>query len=518
MRLAELISLVNAEYEKNPAHATLAGAFSHITGRAEQQASSGSASVLVERLGRDFDHAASDAEQLRAAAAVLDRIARATGSVGHAADFNSRLADTARRLLGLAEGDIRGALARLRVRIEESSVHIPAERLDGLFSDLLGTTSLAPVWDERIGRPPATLDEALAACNLTARRNGSGDIRALTSPDIVGAGLEALRVITPSVMAGSHMITSGPDGHRERWDFTSGGFGISAIPTPKKMRQPIRPDEPRRIIGWQITHRDTDDPPEGHATYEIRTLDDVLAWLAEADDRGVWRLLPVCEDDIEEPFFVEPSPRPSALADRGEHELPREEVERIAVANLMASTGHEEMCVRHVETLNDFELVEWATDEHGLFPPTTPWVFDEQTRHFFRLKAGVLQVAPPLGRGGGPDEARLEEEPGIELVGDSGNGAAETLRRIKTDLHYQGVGRNLALEIRRAIHNAELPTAARVQDYFYELCGEDERLAGAVRQALAEVEGITDLDAPFICPVCKTSFHDRDPVLRCCRE
>lgn len=517
MRLAELMSLVNAEYEKNPAHASLAGAFSPITGRAEQQASSGSASILVERLGRDFDHAASDAEQLRAAAAVLDRIARATGSVGCAADFNSRLADTARRLLELAEGDIRGALARLRVRIEESAVHIPADTLDHLFTDLLGMTSLAPVWDERIGRPPATLDEALAACNLAARRNGSGDITALASPDIVGAGLEALRVITLSVRAGSYMITSGPDGRRERWDFTSGGLGISAIPTPKKTHPTSRPAEPPQIIGWQITHRDTDDPPDGHATYELRTLDAVLAWLATADDHGVWRLLPVREGDIEEPFFIEDPPRPSALADRAEHELPREEVERIAVANMMDSTGHEEMCVRHVETLSDFELVEWATDEHGMFPPTTPWVFDEQTQHFFRLKAGVLQVAPPLSRGDGPDEAHLEEEPGIELVAGSGS-TAETLREIKTNLRYQGVGRKLALEIRRAIHNAELPNAARVQDYLYELCGEDERLAGAIRQALAEVEGITDLDAPFVCPACKTSSRERDLVLRCCRE
>lgn len=234
MRLAELMSLVNAEYEKNPAYASLDGAFSHITGRAEPQASSISAKTLVERLGRGFDPAASDAEQLRAAAATLDNISRASSSiVGDDDEFPVRLANAARRLRDLAAGDIRGALARLRVRVEESSVHIPADILDHLFTDLLGMSSLAPVWDERIGRPPATLDEALAACNLAATRDSSGDITALTSPDIAGAGLEALRVIALVVWAGSHMITSGPDGRRERWDFTSGGVSINAIPTPE---------------------------------------------------------------------------------------------------------------------------------------------------------------------------------------------------------------------------------------------------------------------------------------------
>jgi hypothetical protein len=518
MRQAELMSLVNAEYEKNPAHASLDGAFDRITGLPITDAPCASAGAIVKRVADSFDPLASDAEQLRTAAAVLDSLARAGESIAGEDELPSRLAAASGRVSELAAGDIRGALARLRIRIEESSVHIPADRLDGLFTDLLSLASLAPVWEERIGRPPATLDEALAACNLTARRDGTGDITALTSPDIAGAGLEALRVITLSVQSGSYMITSGPEGRRERWDFTTGGLGINSIPTPKKTNRAIRPGGPPQFVGWQITNRDTDSPPDGHTTYEVRTLDDVLAWLASADDRHLWRLLPACEGDIEEPVFVSPPPRPPVLADRGGHELPREEVERIAVANMLASTGHEEMCVRHLETLSDYELIEWGTDEHGLFPPTTPWVFDEVTQHFFRLKAGVLQVAPPLGGGDGPDEARLEEEPEIELIPGSGNGAVETLHRIKTDLHYRGVGRNLALEIRRAIHNAELLNAARVQDYFYELCGEDERLAAATRRALSEIEGVTDLDTPFVCPDCKKAYHVRDDMLYCCRD
>jgi len=54
--------------------------------------------------------------------------------------------------------------------------------------------------------------------------------------------------------------------------------------------------------GWQIVHRETDNPPEGFLTFELYSLEYCLEWLStQGEDRGLWRLLPCMEGDVEEP-------------------------------------------------------------------------------------------------------------------------------------------------------------------------------------------------------------------------
>lgn len=58
-------------------------------------------------------------------------------------------------------------------------------------------------------------------------------------------------------------------------------------------------------IGWQIVERETDDPPAGMTTYEVYSLETVLAWMQENRHQASrWRLLPIFDGDIEEPMFM----------------------------------------------------------------------------------------------------------------------------------------------------------------------------------------------------------------------
>lgn len=58
-----------------------------------------------------------------------------------------------------------------------------------------------------------------------------------------------------------------------------------------------------KLIGYQIVHRETDNPPWGVGTYEVYPLDVCLGFLESHQERGLWRLLPVYEGDVEEPEF-----------------------------------------------------------------------------------------------------------------------------------------------------------------------------------------------------------------------
>jgi len=56
-----------------------------------------------------------------------------------------------------------------------------------------------------------------------------------------------------------------------------------------------------KMLGWQITHRDNDNPPPGMMTYEVFDYNTVMTVLANLNDRPEWRLLPVYEGDVDEP-------------------------------------------------------------------------------------------------------------------------------------------------------------------------------------------------------------------------
>jgi hypothetical protein len=80
----------------------------------------------------------------------------------------------------------------------------------------------------------------------------------------------------------------------------------------QRQQELTRPDLPprqgdREPIGWQIVHRQTDDPPGGMATYEIYSYEFVIRWIgmkrSEQDGWG-WRLIPIFEGDLPEPVFV----------------------------------------------------------------------------------------------------------------------------------------------------------------------------------------------------------------------
>lgn len=65
----------------------------------------------------------------------------------------------------------------------------------------------------------------------------------------------------------------------------------------------------RTCIGWQIVHRETDDPPFGMSTYEVYPLDFVVRWFAllPVREKSRWRCLPIFEGDVEDPLMVDPS-------------------------------------------------------------------------------------------------------------------------------------------------------------------------------------------------------------------
>lgn len=71
--------------------------------------------------------------------------------------------------------------------------------------------------------------------------------------------------------------------------------------TPKPSETPIK--EPSPLLGFQIVHTETDDPPDGMTTYEIYPLHFVVQWFRELSpqDKPNWRMLPVFEGDIDEP-------------------------------------------------------------------------------------------------------------------------------------------------------------------------------------------------------------------------
>jgi len=66
------------------------------------------------------------------------------------------------------------------------------------------------------------------------------------------------------------------------------------------------------VIGFQIVNTGTDDPPEGMKTFEVYDLEFCLTWLARTNS-VLWRLLPVFEDDVEEPTFPNGKPQPISI-------------------------------------------------------------------------------------------------------------------------------------------------------------------------------------------------------------
>jgi hypothetical protein len=60
-----------------------------------------------------------------------------------------------------------------------------------------------------------------------------------------------------------------------------------------------------KIVGWQIVHRETHDPPDDQATFEIYSFDFVSSWHDKQEDPSEWRLLPIREGTIENPVFVD---------------------------------------------------------------------------------------------------------------------------------------------------------------------------------------------------------------------
>lgn len=214
----------------------------------------------------------------------------------------------------------------------------------------------------------------------------------------------------------------------------------------------------------------------------------------------------------------EPQPTPDKLADSSGAELPHDQVKRLAERNIVASMGKEELAEVYLSTQGDAEILQWATDEHGLFPPTTPWVYDEETGRYFRLNCGTLQHAPRAAQVEGPDEELIENALGVETVPGSGSVAIERLDEIRQRLHIEAVGRALAREIINDIHEGDLRNYAHVQEALHERAADDNKLYNAIRAALEELEGITDLDAPFICPNCRTAYRRRDEMIFCCRD
>ena len=60
-----------------------------------------------------------------------------------------------------------------------------------------------------------------------------------------------------------------------------------------------------KIVGWQIAHKETFDPPDDQATFEIYTFKFVNFWRDKQDNPSEWRLLPIYEGTIENPVFVD---------------------------------------------------------------------------------------------------------------------------------------------------------------------------------------------------------------------
>jgi hypothetical protein len=59
------------------------------------------------------------------------------------------------------------------------------------------------------------------------------------------------------------------------------------------------------IVGWQIVHKETFDPPDNQATFEIYSFDFVSSWRDKQENPSEWRLLPIHEGTIENPVFVD---------------------------------------------------------------------------------------------------------------------------------------------------------------------------------------------------------------------
>lgn len=86
----------------------------------------------------------------------------------------------------------------------------------------------------------------------------------------------------------------------------NGGDAVDELSRLFESLAPGRPLTGATPIGWQIVHRETDDPPDSQTTFEIYTLAFALDWLNNnAEERALWRLLPIYEGDVEEPVFVE---------------------------------------------------------------------------------------------------------------------------------------------------------------------------------------------------------------------
>lgn len=70
-------------------------------------------------------------------------------------------------------------------------------------------------------------------------------------------------------------------------------------------------DEPRpSLIGYQIVHSETDNPPAGMTTYQVFRPDFVIDWFGKLSDdqKPYWRILPIFEGDVDEPRMMPDRP------------------------------------------------------------------------------------------------------------------------------------------------------------------------------------------------------------------
>ncbi len=59
------------------------------------------------------------------------------------------------------------------------------------------------------------------------------------------------------------------------------------------------------IVGWQIVNKETFDPPDDQATFEIYSFDFVTSWRDKQENPSEWLLLPIRDGTIEDPVFVD---------------------------------------------------------------------------------------------------------------------------------------------------------------------------------------------------------------------
>lgn len=176
------------------------------------------------------------------------------------------------------------------------------------------------------------------------------------------------------------------------------------------------------------------------------------------------------------------------LKDRSGAELPRCKVTELALRHIRGSMSMAELAEAYLSTQSAAEIVEWATDEFGLFPPTTPWVFDEETKHFFRLESGVLQYAPSSTQGDVPDEEQIRDASDVKTVAASNNMAIERLNELREQLQINAVGRALAIEVINSIEECLFDSPAQIDQHISELAGGDQQLKEAIEKALKEME------------------------------